>query len=74
MFIFSSEFAQNAEHGKNNTVLPWDIRNSWVIWAGQSTQSPMLMMRFVDDTVSIVKPKRKQKIGNWIKIGLPYTL
>lgn len=30
--------------------------------AGQSTQSPILMMRLVDETVSIVKPTRAVRV------------
>ena len=45
------------------TNQPLDIKYSCVICAGQSTHNPILMMRFVEETVSIVRPvKNKVKI------------
>ena len=37
---------------------PGLIRNSWVMWAAESTQRPMQMMRLVQDTVSMVRPQK----------------
>jgi hypothetical protein len=38
--------------------VPLDIKYSCVICAGQSTHNPILMMRFVEETVSIVRPQK----------------
>ena len=45
------------------TNQPLDIKYSCVICAGQSTHNPILMMRFVEETVSIVRP-----VQNKVKI------
>ena len=46
--------------------IPWEARNSWAMWAGQSTQRPMLMIKLVDETVSMVSPKNKDNHeGQW---------
>ena len=40
-------------------ILPFAPKNSWVMCAGLSTQIPMMIMRLVADTVSIVNPGNK---------------
>ena len=41
--------------------VPWDAKNSWAMWAGQSTQRPILMIRLVDETVSMVSPRNTEQ-------------
>ena len=40
------------------SLVPGEAKNSWVMWAAESTQIPMQMMRLVQEIVSMVKPQK----------------